>query len=695
MVRAALSCALLVALSSLLTSAAAAQAGPDLADAGVGEGAGEDEHEHEDVHPHDYEDVDDHADGDGDGDGGGGGDEESVEQPVIEVFDEAVLEEPSYGARATVDQTKAPKAAALSDRQARILPGGLGDPFRMSETMPGAAPMVSGLPYFYVRGSPPSGNAYYYDGIPLPQLYHLGLGPAVLHPMLLGPIAFHAGASPARYGQRVGAVIDAAGPTLQHRTYGELDVRLLDANAVVVTPIGEGTLATAGRFGYPGLLMPALGIKLSFSYWDYQLRALYPLSSRDSVEVIALGSHDQLDNAEAVGASVGYEEEGQDLELDFHRIEARLIRRLSGFELGAALRAGYDNSHIGRDVAASAHSVTPRMWLKKRLSGGHVVEAGASIKGSAGEARELPRADTFDSGAATAVSRMTAGVYADFDLRLADWSLLSLGGRSDVWIIAGHAEPAFDPRARFTVYPADGLDVHIGAGLVHQPVVFVFPLPALTDVAVDRGLQRALQTELGAGIELGGDTRFETNLFWHRYEDLLLPEVYLRALGDDAQRADSVAYGVEAFLLRKISQRVSGWISYTLAFAKTTDPLTNTSFRPEFDIRHVANIVTHVRVVGGLSAGLRLQARSGKPVNQFTDQGIPASHDLQLPFFVKADARVGYRWALDWGAMDLYAEMLNVTLAQEAVDAECFFSTCRAVLAEPIFFPNVGLLTQF
>ena len=48
----------------------------------------------------------------------------------------------------------------------RDMPGAFGDPFRAIEALPGVVPIVSGLPYFYVRGSPPSGTLYVYDDIP-------------------------------------------------------------------------------------------------------------------------------------------------------------------------------------------------------------------------------------------------------------------------------------------------------------------------------------------------------------------------------------------------------------------------------------------------------------------------------------------------------------------------------------------------
>src|SRR5437868_12442347 len=49
--------------------------------------------------------------------------------------------------------------------RSRQLPGALGDPFRAIEISTGVTPIVSGLPYFYVRGAPPGNVGYYFDGV--------------------------------------------------------------------------------------------------------------------------------------------------------------------------------------------------------------------------------------------------------------------------------------------------------------------------------------------------------------------------------------------------------------------------------------------------------------------------------------------------------------------------------------------------
>jgi hypothetical protein len=48
----------------------------------------------------------------------------------------------------------------------------MGDSFNAVETLPGVVPVFSGVPYLIVRGAPPAGTSEYYDGVPVPALFH-------------------------------------------------------------------------------------------------------------------------------------------------------------------------------------------------------------------------------------------------------------------------------------------------------------------------------------------------------------------------------------------------------------------------------------------------------------------------------------------------------------------------------------------
>src|SRR6185436_8822896 len=102
-----------------------------------------------------------------------------------------------------------PHADSIARAEARQLPGAFGDPFRAIEAAPGLTPVLSGLPYFYVRGAPPSNVGYFFDGVRVPYLFHFGLGPAVVHPSLVDKLDLYPGSYPAAYGRFAGAIVAA------------------------------------------------------------------------------------------------------------------------------------------------------------------------------------------------------------------------------------------------------------------------------------------------------------------------------------------------------------------------------------------------------------------------------------------------------------------------------------------------------
>src|SRR5207244_3014172 len=105
------------------------------------------------------------------------------------------------------DRREPGRTATLSRAEVREIPGAFGDPFRAVESLPGVTPIVSGLPFFYIRGAPPGNAGYFLDGIRVPLLFHVGAGPSVIHPALISRVDLYPGGYPARFGRFAGGII--------------------------------------------------------------------------------------------------------------------------------------------------------------------------------------------------------------------------------------------------------------------------------------------------------------------------------------------------------------------------------------------------------------------------------------------------------------------------------------------------------
>lgn len=122
---------------------------------------------------------------------------------------------------------------SIGGREVRQVPGAFGDAFRAIESLPGVTPMFSGLPYFFVRGAPPGNTGFFVDGVRVPGLFHLGVGPAVIHPALVERVDLYKAAYPARFGRWSGGILSAETTRPAERTRADWTLRLFDAGALV------------------------------------------------------------------------------------------------------------------------------------------------------------------------------------------------------------------------------------------------------------------------------------------------------------------------------------------------------------------------------------------------------------------------------------------------------------------------------
>lgn len=644
------------------------------------------------------------------------------------------LPQPNYGAVARVE-TAPTTARTFTLAEMREVPGTLGDPFRILDTLPGVTPLLSGLPYVYVRGASPSGTAYIYDGVPLPSLFHLGLGPAVIHPRMLGDLHFYPAAPPARYGRFTGGVYAAAGARVDADApvTGELELRLLDLGGMLNLPVGDGRLTLAGRYGYPGLVLSLLS-EVTLSYWDYQGRLDYPIDERLSLEVAWLGAYDSLgeENSDAL------------LQLEFHRIETRFVFRRPGLTLGAALLAGYESSTLDDDLALYAYRLGPRLFSSLRLGRQATLRLGIDAQTLQGDLDSAPPDQGAPGGMGGALSseislspaltygavnaavnqRQFLGAYGEFELQLPHGIELSPGLRADTWISDGNVLLSADPRLALRAVVGQ-LTVHTAAGLAHQLAVLPLTVPGFSDLGLSQDLQTAYQSEVGVSYDQPGLFEAKLTGFYNHLTGLLLLERTLNCstvpseedlckLDDSSFARGAVdAYGLELFIRKPMDSRISGWVSYTLSWA---DGWQNEArFTPEFDVRHLFNAVLQWRIWSGLRVSSRLHYRSGRYLtsiptaergSQFAGQATSFNAaqlfgpvGQRLPDFFRADAGVSYRWSPRWGRMQVSLEWLNVTLSREAREATCRLVNgsiqCQPRYLNALFLPNFGVRAEF
>lgn len=629
-----------------------------------------------------------------------------------------------FGARARVARPLA-GTRRLELEELREMPGAFGDPFRAIDALPSVTPVLSGLPYVYIRGAPPSGTLYVYDDIPVPSLYHLAAGPAVLHPRMVGPIRLHTGVPPARYGRLTGGAIVGEAPeeSPPDAWHGELELRLLDINAYLEAPLRKhGTFAAAVRYGYPGLLLSIFSPAVSLAYWDYQLRMVVPFNDGDQFQLVWFGSYDSFTQKD--------EDTGEmdsSLYLQFHRMEARFVRQRAHLKYGVALRFGYEESALdnGNDSADSdlgmhAWTFGPRIWLEAHNQTLRF-RVGADLIGNIGQLTNRDGdglEDVANDPLTNAVAaRSTGGAYTELTWQPDEQFELQTGLRVDAWSSGSDVSAGIDPRVRLVFHPTSFVDTHIAMGFTHQPAVFLIPLPGISEVALEPGLQTGEQVEVGLGVDAPGGYRLETQAFAHYYKGLVFYDAQFQedacsgcSTSSPPSRINGRSYGVDFFFRKEPSEHDwwHGFLSYTLAWSRYNDVF-GLHYTPTYDIRHVLNLVLGVDLGKGFSVGLRGHLRSGRmlgtfelaaPPGQSTTQPI-TRYEQRLPLFYRIDANIAYAWSTSWGALRLSLEWFNVTLSKEAISLECDdeygdgIRPCKVSRGPAIFFPNLSLRATF
>ena len=625
---------------------------------------------------------------------------------------------------ATARSTRiSPDVVALDTQRLRDQPGSLGDPIRGIDMTPGVVPVASGAPFYHVRGAPPAGTLCVYDGITLPALFHLGLGPSVIHPRMLGELRLHTGAAPARFGRYTGAVIEIDPASRDIRAaHSEVELRTLDLNGYVEAPVGAGSLQGAIRLGWPALLIGAVVPDTELFYGDYQVRASLPLSHEDRFELVLLGSADRLAFVLSNGLN-------STTEIMFQRAELRIVHALAQGEVGLALRGGYDHSLVLGSlvsgisdnplaIAIDAGSFGFRGWgrFREGIVRGHV---GLDVNGSIGRPNAnlqalvgLPlSADTLF---ATSTTRSVAGAFVDLDVQLHPEWKLHAGLRFDQWVVGPAFQGALDPRLSVDWRATPELEWHVAAGVSRQPLVFYLPFPGLSDAPIQQGLQTAIQGEIGARLQLGILDAL-AQVYVQRYEGVALADVFVLALASDAVCArylgdcvstnlrpttNGFSYGAEMMLQVAATEPLSGTLSYTLAW-NDLEPLLGLPYRSSYDIRHILQLAVMWNPGGGFTAGVRAFVRSGAAQGIFFVSGASTlgRYTRELDAYYRLDASVAYAWDAGWSRLRLSLEWVNLTMSQEPFGLDCpqpgsgipSDATCRQELGPALFIPNLGL----
>jgi hypothetical protein len=565
-------------------------------------------------------------------------------------------------------------------------------------------PTVSGLPFFYIRGAPPSAAGYFIDDVRVPYVFHFALGPGVIQPGLIDEVTLHPAAFPARYGRFAGAVI--AGKTREPPTdevKGEGLVRLFDAGAFAEAPLfkGRGSVGVGGRYSYTAGIFSLFSPDTTIDYRDYNARFTYDLSDRWRATAFTFGAYDY---ASEIDATDGKEQVF--FASEFHRLDLRLDRRgADGSTSRIATTLGIDRTRLeGRRFAQDlVLGVRARHRAPIRPDVDLEVGADAMVDRYSGDLpspysvypEELEAARAFF----TPRTETATGVWTSASWHPAKGFDFTATMRGDLFTSDGATEVGPTPRVSMRVPIPNTKIAFLGAmGVAVQAPAFAIPIPAVGYRRLPGGLGYGYQKSAGAEFELPYKFSLRAVGFHHSYFNLRDFARDTRSLDFEEPQpvpsSPTQAFGAEVLLNRRLTERIGGFVSFTLARSSIGSTAQAKERVSPFDRTYVMHVGGSVDLGAGFRASTRFLTYRGWP-DEGTQPDSQSPPTKRLPAFFRIDLRVEKRWR--WrkaGYISVVLEGLNVTAAKETIGRSCDDGPnqpCKNDTIGPIIVPSLGV----
>lgn len=606
-----------------------------------------------------------------------------------------------------VDDTRS-SLIDLKPRDAKIMPGAAEDVFRTLQSLPGVLAPNDFSSQLIIRGSTPDQNLIIMDDVEVFNPYRLYGVISMFNPEAVSDVELLTGGFPAKYGDRLSAVLDVTNKEGNSKKAfgGNVNVSIVDANVLFEgkNPFNiEGSWMINSRRTYYDLIVEPFvknaGLvedNVNFpNFYDFQGKLVFGpfnghkilingIYSRDGVNVV---SGDNRRTADSIGVynlskndvvsaawhyapnknllnkfiTSWYRNSG-DTDFDSEILDPSLNRDLFEDSVPDTLSPyllNFKFKSIFNFEKFSFDNKLTYLW-----GNGNNFEAGIGmdfmetlfefdfeldeeLKAFFGSNPQF-RAVLDDVKDIKHYERYRA--YAQNKFKLSDKFFVNPGVRIDYYDLL--EKIYFAPRVSIS-YALDNLTTIRSAwGIYYQSPGYEKMRDRSVLFTLDKEFTRPLESEKSIHYILGID-RWITNewnlkleAYYKDFEDIIVSK---RVRGTRFQTeqvpgqnpryrggwtnpstffTDSLtqipvneaygeAYGLEFYLAKKNisrSNKLSGWVSYALAFADQIDNNVKSPFR--FDQRHTVNIVLNYQINSWLDVGVRWQYGSGFPFSE-------------------------------------------------------------------------------
>lgn len=499
--------------------------------------------------------------------------------------------------------------------------GGQKDVFRALQLLPGVqttSELSSGL---YVRGGSPDQNITLLDGALIYNPTHLAGFFSTFNADAIQDIRLYKGAFPAEYGGRLSSVIDL---TMREgtakRIKGNATLSTIIAEANIEGPIvsSNATFMLSGRRMILDWLLEAQKALTDnlpqdaplplYYFYDINAKLSYKFSDSDRLFLSLYNGRDQLGfDANGLNLGLGWGNLSGNLRWA-HIVSPALFTNFSliytKYDYGTSLSAPLGRSRLTFSTLSQIEDWTLKTEAQWMPTAAHSIKTGIeaihhTFRNSVGNRIEPAAVGIGTSETDAVLSSIEAGLFAEDEWQIMERLLANLGFRAS-WFQAG-GRLNIEPRLSAGYALTDDVRLTASFSVVNQYLHLLsrndisLPsdiwLPATNDILP----ARAYQYTFGAETQLfdsnlkfsaEGYYKFMQNLYEYR-DGTVLNALNLNRLGDQLTSGSGESYGME-FLLERKTGALTGWLGYTLSWAKRTFPELNGGrpFSPRYDRRH-------------------------------------------------------------------------------------------------------------
>ncbi|MCE9577884.1 MAG: TonB-dependent receptor [Deltaproteobacteria bacterium] len=557
----------------------------------------------------------------------------------------------SYGAVATIEApVREITRRSLEGDELTKIAGTRGDPLRAVELLPGVARPPSGQGMLIVRGSAPEDSQVFLDGAPVRQLYHLGGLTSFVNGALLKRVDLFPGNFSARYGRKIGGVIEAEmRDPRTDRFHAALDLNMVDVSALAEGPISDKwSFAIAGRRSHIdawiGPLLRATGAPVAATpvYTDWQAMAVYKADANNRIRVIGYGSTDRLEVVIANPSGAATKRDRLGVEGAFHRLRVDWTRTWPNLEQSISVTGGSNRYVVnaselvqgGIDGFEIFGRADWHATLSKyaQLAWGldiHDLEAdlwyrGPHVPQTEGNPDKTFTADRFNEQIVDQKDGVwfRPAAYAEATITPIAPLAVTAGVRVDYF--SDVSTWAVDPRASGR-YTLGATTFKGGIGRFSQPPKEEESIPAFGNP----GLRTQQATHYGFGFDHKLSQRVSFGLEgYYKSLDHMIIET---PSGAKTNTGRGRIYGAELAARWQPGGRVSGFLSYTLSRSERNDAGKWRLF--DYDQTHILTVSSSIKLGHGWELGGTFRLVTGNPETPVIGSVYDADVDLYRPLY--------------------------------------------------------------